>query len=461
MDNTFGTTFILGKLTVTKDTKMKSVIMSGSLTTPEIRLGDSNSIITQKSSLGSMKIQTPTGYITIGSENSSYAHISTDRGSFWFDSVIIGASDILARHDLYTHGHLYLNSDNTNADSIVYFGDDTDDTTHNLKYNNTIEKFQFSHDLVVEGDLFTRIGNLEVSVSDLSVRLDVNIDSYDLGYDSESHIFTFTIGSGGLCDAVGDVGHGNGTTKIDWTIDSVSQSSFYLSDLDPGGTVQTGSGSTPNYDITVNASGVHGEGAGDTETVTVVNLLEEFYHGGNLTTSQVAATSLTLTESGDHITINFAKATDADHYEIYSSIGVTNSYGLLAKVFDTDFTGNVVVYDDTYNRNTTIYYRIYAVKNGYRSTALTGSKLATTAVADVSNLRVQNGVGVFNLTFDIPSDRRFTGVNIYVDYETTTGALSKPGSPIFSGVTDTFVYEVPPAYLDYYHKFWIDTATRT
>ena len=81
---TFHTTKILGDLTITgdtylKDINVKDIISSGILTIPQLNLNDINTQLTQNDSYGSLKITTPSGYISIGSNNTTWAHFYTDR----------------------------------------------------------------------------------------------------------------------------------------------------------------------------------------------------------------------------------------------------------------------------------------------------------------------------------------------------------------------------------------------
>lgn len=175
-----------------------------------------------------------------------------------------------------------------------------------------------------------------------------------------------------------------------------------------------------------------------------------------------APTNLVLVESSNHVSITFTRSTTyAETYEVYSSVGDTSNYGLIAVIRDSARTGTITLEDNTYEKNGTIYYKIVGKYKGNTSAELTGSVVADNAAADVTNLKIVQGVGVFHLTFDLPEDQRVSGVNIYVDYETTSGALSKPASPIYAGNADNFTYQVPDAYLDYYHMFWVDTVVRT
>jgi hypothetical protein len=173
-------------------------------------------------------------------------------------------------------------------------------------------------------------------------------------------------------------------------------------------------------------------------------------------------TNLVLTEATDYVTVSFTKATgNIDYYEVYSSVGDADSYALISKINHSDFIGSVSIQDNTYNKQATVYYRVYAYYNGQRSVALTDNITITNDTPDITNLRVQAGVGTFHLTWDLPEDPRFVEVNVFVDYDTVDTNLAKPVTPIYSGNVNSFDYAIPSAYLDYYHQFWVEAVTRT
>jgi hypothetical protein len=73
-------------------------------------------------------------------------------GNVSFNSNILG------------HGNLYLNSDNTNADSYVYFGDSGSDTDHWLRFDTSAQQFGLSNRLVGTAG---RLGAIEYNGSDV------------------------------------------------------------------------------------------------------------------------------------------------------------------------------------------------------------------------------------------------------------------------------------------------------
>ena len=71
-----------------------SANISGTVTTPSIDINNSNTVLSQYDSGGSLKIQTPSGWVSIGSENSSWAHFYTDRPSFYFSTNVAVAGSV-------------------------------------------------------------------------------------------------------------------------------------------------------------------------------------------------------------------------------------------------------------------------------------------------------------------------------------------------------------------------------
>jgi hypothetical protein len=65
---------------------------------------------------GSVRIQTPTGYLDIGSQNSSWAHFITDRANFYFNKPIhLGNGKLSAYHT----NNLYLQTNGTDRIAIL------------------------------------------------------------------------------------------------------------------------------------------------------------------------------------------------------------------------------------------------------------------------------------------------------------------------------------------------------
>jgi len=64
-----------------------------------VYITDTNTDLSQGGATGQLKITTPTGWVSVGSENSSWAHIQTDRGSFYFNKTVVSGSGTLSSYN--------------------------------------------------------------------------------------------------------------------------------------------------------------------------------------------------------------------------------------------------------------------------------------------------------------------------------------------------------------------------
>ena len=76
----------------------QDVETTDTVTFGEVRLVDSNTRILEGGG-NSVKIQTNSGYIQIGPQNTSYAHIETDRAQFYFNKKVIVDSGLVSSYD--------------------------------------------------------------------------------------------------------------------------------------------------------------------------------------------------------------------------------------------------------------------------------------------------------------------------------------------------------------------------
>ena len=186
-----------------------------------------------------------------------------------------------------------------------------------------------------------------------------------------------------------------------------------------------------------------------------------------------APASLSITEQSSgafQLTIGLSTSPSAEisRYEVWSSIGDDSHYGLLSIVNQEDIgagDSTLTINDTTFDYRTTVYYKVYAVYQNAYSTAVTGSRASTHNVADASNVQCLAGPDTFTLHYDLPDDPFFDDVSIYVDANTVEASLSEStaiaAGAIYTGTRTTYVYTIPEADVDKYHKFWIVTGTRT
>ena len=73
---------------------------------------------------------------------------TTSGGNLDFNA---GAVSLNGNGNITAKGNLYLNNDNTNTDTFVYFGDSGSDTDHYVSFDTSEQKFNFSNDILVNG----------------------------------------------------------------------------------------------------------------------------------------------------------------------------------------------------------------------------------------------------------------------------------------------------------------------
>jgi hypothetical protein len=91
--------------------------VDGKVRASEYYLGDDSNYITGGGS-GAIRSQTSYGYVDVGAQNSSYAHIQTDRPQFYFNKTVYVDGDIYK----YTGGLPYLHSGNYSSYALPLSG---------------------------------------------------------------------------------------------------------------------------------------------------------------------------------------------------------------------------------------------------------------------------------------------------------------------------------------------------
>ncbi len=178
-----------------------------------------------------------------------------------------------------------------------------------------------------------------------------------------------------------------------------------------------------------------------------------------------APTSIVLTETTGTVEVQFDRSTstDEDRYEVWRSItGASTGFALIGIVKTDSISSTMVLVDSVYGINDPLYYRIYAVRRGVYSTALTGNTTPTGSVADVSSLSVSVDLNSFILEWRNPSDHRLNYIEIKVHAHVSSGSLSEGSASVcYQGLDENFTYVIPAADREKYHKFWVYTITRT
>jgi len=209
--------------------------------------------------------------------------------------------------------------------------------------------------------------------------------------------------------------------------------------------------------------GDEAEGVADNSVVIGNNAITDTYLHGDIHTdgkfiraTPSAPTGLTLsTAPGDRVNVSWSHSGDADMYEVWSSYD-DSTYNLIAIVPDTH------VYDSSYMKQTTLYYKVYAVRAGKRSTAATGSiTLGTMSIAVINFKTIQVSDG-FCLSWDTPTSRLYDGIEIKMDHKAASGDLDEASATtIYSGNSSAFRVHVNSADADDYYQFWATAKVKT
>ncbi len=182
-----------------------------------------------------------------------------------------------------------------------------------------------------------------------------------------------------------------------------------------------------------------------------------------------APTSLNLTEIDDYIEITFDRSTstDEDSYEIWRCESAQDpsleSYSLIAIINQDNIDSIMTILDNGYLYiDSPVYYKIYTVRRGYRSTALEGNITPSNDVAEVTNMTVDVMNEAYSIIYDLPDDRRLANIQIKMHAHADSGSLSEgSASLVYEGLDSNYLYIIQESDLTKYHQFWIYTITRT
>jgi hypothetical protein len=200
-----------------------------------------------------------------------------------------------------------------------------------------------------------------------------------------------------------------------------------------------------------------------------INFLNSVEVDGDMTITGVtslvapnAPTSLTTSIVNDTIDLTFTQSTTADisHYEIHASDD-GGTYGLIATITPNDFSSQMSVIDNTFTNSGTQAYRVFAVKNGVFSTALTGTRAFSAGTLEVTGMTVRPLLNSFLIEWNSPSSnaRFVTAYNVYKHEHATQGSLAEgSASLVYSGLNTSYNYTISGATNDNYHQFWITTT---
>ena len=213
---------------------------------------------------------------------------------------------------------------------------------------------------------------------------------------------------------------------------------------------------------------------GGTERFEIANATATFTTdveiGGNLTISgnvvaPNAPTNLSLSVVGETINVTFTASTTSsiDAYLVYSSVDGSD-YGLISIIPPDDFGSTMSIIDSAFTVTGTQAYRVYAVKAGKLSSALSGNISYTVSTAEPTNLSVVALNNAFYIQYDPPSSnsRFVTAYKIYKHEHATQGSLDRTqATEIYSGMNKSYMYQISGSNNTNFHQFWVETTIAT
>lgn len=179
-----------------------------------------------------------------------------------------------------------------------------------------------------------------------------------------------------------------------------------------------------------------------------------------LTVNAPSGLTTTIVNSTINVGFTASTTTNIDYYLIFSSVG-GGDYGLISVIPPTDFGATMSVIDNSFDATGTQAYRVYAVKNGVYSTALTGSQAFAVTSAEPTNMSVVNLNTAYYVQWDPPSaNARFvTAYNVYKHEHATQASLDRDSATlIYSGLNTSYMYQISGANNVNYHQFWVETT---
>ena len=177
--------------------------------------------------------------------------------------------------------------------------------------------------------------------------------------------------------------------------------------------------------------------------------------------SPAAPTNLVTSIVNDTINVTFTASATAniDNYLIFSSVA-GGDYGLISIIPPADFASTMSIIDNSFDVPGTQAYRVYAVKNGVYSTALTGTRSFAVSGVEITTMSVVNLNKAYYVQWNPPSSKgRFvTAYNVYKHQHASQASLAEgSASLVYSGLNTNFMYTVSGNSSDF-HQFWVTTT---
>ena len=175
---------------------------------------------------------------------------------------------------------------------------------------------------------------------------------------------------------------------------------------------------------------------------------------------------VSFNEDGDslEITWNIVASGVSSEYEVWSSVGDTDNYSLIAIVSSIEISSgleSITVIDESYDAVTTVYYKLYHKATGYFSDPLESGIALAYSVPDPTNLEVAVGLNQIALSWTNDDSRLLDGVSII--HMAASGQellVEVSGIEVFNGLAGAYTYEVLSTELEHWHQFWVSSVTK-
>ena len=194
--------------------------------------------------------------------------------------------------------------------------------------------------------------------------------------------------------------------------------------------------------------------------VAAANFVTKAYaDAGNARVTPATPSTITSTIVGETIEIAFnqSSTSNIDYYQVWSSDD-GGDYGIIAQITPADFSSTMTVVDTTFVTGGTMSYRVFAVREGIYSTAGTTSKAYTVSALSVTDMTVVNLNTAYYIQYEKPTSRFIDHVEIYMDSQTTSAALSRSNATIvYSGQNASYMRNVNTS--SNFHQFWVEIVT--
>ena len=194
--------------------------------------------------------------------------------------------------------------------------------------------------------------------------------------------------------------------------------------------------------------------------VAAANFVTKAYaDAGNARVTPATPSTITSTIVGETIEIAFnqSSTSNIDYYQVWSSDD-GGDYGIIAQITPADFSSTMTVVDTTFVTGGTMSYRVFAVREGIYSTAGTTSKAYTVGALSVTDMTVVNLNTAYYIQYEKPTSRFIDHVEIYMDSQTTSAALSRSNATIvYSGQNASYMRNVNTS--SNFHQFWVEIVT--